>query len=146
MDKDIITFLIKAKRVTYAGKGSETKASRPNSHDFEYQDGDLRYIDTYIGDQKFAVEEALWNNNKPFWAMNYCGRTLSDEFEGNFLKEALYNVSEDNPFRGPVKFKKGDFEYRCTISGDFTWFNGVEKIYEEGKKVYECGFHCGLIS
>ena len=54
MDKDIITFLIKAKRVTYAGKGSETKASRPNSHDFEYQDGDLRYIDTYIGGQKFA--------------------------------------------------------------------------------------------
>lgn len=146
MDKRVIAFLIKAKKVTYAGKGAETKSSRPNSHDLEYQDGELRYIDTYIGGHKFAGEEALWDNNNPFWAMNYCGRVLSDEFEGDFLKEALFNVPEDHPFRGPLKFKSADFEYRCSVKGDFSWFNGVEEIYKEGKKVYECVFHGGLIA
>ncbi len=34
MDKnDMIGFLIKAKRATYAGKGAETVPSRPKSHD-----------------------------------------------------------------------------------------------------------------
>lgn len=145
MDKRIIDFLIHAKKVTYAGKGVETKSSRPNSHDLNYQDGVLRYIDTYLGGHQFAGEEALWDNNTPFWAMNYCGRVLSDEFEGNFLKEALLNVPEDMPFRGPLKFKNGNFEYRCAVNGDFEWFNGIEEIFKDGKKVYDCLFHGGLI-
>ena len=34
MDKQIISFLIKAKQATYAGKGAETTSSREKSHDF----------------------------------------------------------------------------------------------------------------
>jgi len=44
----IIEFLIKAKKATYAGDGSETKASRPNSHDLEFSEGELYYLDTYF--------------------------------------------------------------------------------------------------
>lgn len=145
MDKKIIGFLIEAKKVTYAGKGAETKSSRPNSHDLEYEKGGLRYIDTYLGGHQFTGEEALWDNNIPFWAMNYCGRVLSDEFEGDFLKEALFNVPENMPFRGPLQFINGNFEYRCAVDGDFEWFNGVEEIFKDGKKVYDCIFHGGLI-
>lgn len=42
MNEDIIEFLCKAKKSTYAGKGGETKASRPNSHDLQYVEGDYR--------------------------------------------------------------------------------------------------------
>lgn len=72
--ENVIKFIIKAKKATYAGNGPETKSSRPNSHDLEYSEDNLRYIDTYLGGQYFEGEEALWINNKPFWAMNYCGR------------------------------------------------------------------------
>lgn len=145
MNVRVIKFLIDAKKATYAGKGAETKSSRPNSHDLAYEKDGLKYIDTYLGGHQFAGEEALWDNNIPIWAMNYCGRVLSSEFEGDFLKKALLNVPENMPFRGPKEFTSGNFEYRCKVEGDFNWFNGVEEIFKEGKKVYECIFHGGLI-
>ena len=145
MEKNIIEFLLKAKRATYAGKGDENSPSRPKSHDLEYEEDELRYIDTYLGGYKFAGEEALWKNNNPFWAMNYAGRVLSGEFEGDFLKEALSNVREDIPFRGPREFGRGEYSYRCVVNGDFEWFSGVEEIFKNGIKVYECVFHGGSI-
>jgi hypothetical protein len=145
MDKNIIEFLIKAKKATYAGKGAQIESSRPNSHDLQYSEGILRYIDTYIGGSKFAGEEALWNENKPFWSMNYIGRVIGDNFSGDFLKEALLNVPEEYPFRGPLQFENGDYSYCCKINGDFHWFNGIEEIYFKEIKIYECIFHGGDI-
>ncbi len=144
MDR-IIDFLIDAKKVTYAGKGAESKSSRPSSHDLEYQDGNLRYLDTYLGGASFAGEEAVWEDSIPIWSMNYCGRVLEEEFEGDFLKEALSNVPKDMPYRGPRYYRNGSFEYKCIVEGDFGWFTGHEDIYKDNKKVYECNFHGGTI-
>ena len=145
MEKKIIEFLIKAKRQTYAGKGGEVDSSRPKSHDLSFEEDELRYIDTYLGGLKFAGEEAMWKDNNPFWAMNYVGRVLSNEFEGDFLKEALRNVADDMPFRGPSEFRNNNFEYRCKVNGNIEWFDGSEAIYKNGIKIYECIFHGGLI-
>lgn len=145
MDKGITVFLIKAKKATYAGKGAETNPSRPGSHDYEYRENMLRYIDTYLGGKQFAGEEALWNGEDCIWAMNYCGRVLSDEFEGDFLKEALLRVPADMPFRGPNNYISGSFEYICRVNGDYSWFNGTEAIYKDKTKIYECVFHGGTI-
>lgn len=140
-----LEFLIKAKKATYAGKGPQMAASRPNSHDLEYTEGELRYIDTYLGGEKFAGEEALWENGVPFWAMNYCGRVIGDGFDGDFLKEALYGVPKSMPFRGPAEYKKGDLTYRCAVEGGFEWFTGREAIYCDTVLVYECNFHGGSV-
>lgn len=145
MEKRIIDFLIKAKKATYAGKGVEKEPSRPHSHDLDYIEGELTYIDTYLGGYSFAGEEALWEHDQPFWAMNYIGRVLSDEFDGDFLKEALSVISEDKPFRGPETFLRDNYEYKCKIEGDFAWFSGEEAIHYKGLKVYECIFHGGNI-
>ena len=56
MSHKIIDFLIKAKKATYASNGNETASSRPNSHDLQYAEGSLKYIDTYLGGDKFAGE------------------------------------------------------------------------------------------
>ena len=40
MDKELVEFLIRAKKATYAGKGAETTSSREKSHDLIYRDGD----------------------------------------------------------------------------------------------------------
>lgn len=142
---EIIDFLIKAKKSTYAGKGNETKPSRPNSHDLEYVEGELKYIDTYLGGENFLGEEALWKNDVPFWSMNYAGRVLSEEFSGSFLKEALRLVSKDNPYRGPIIYQRGQYKYHCVINGDFKWFQGYEEIYFNDNKTYECYFHGGEV-
>lgn len=140
-----IDFLIKAKKSGYAGKGIEAISSRPSSHDFQYSEGDLKYIDTYIGGEKFAGEEALWIENTPFWSMNYIGRITGEGFSGDFLKEVLLLVPKDKPYRGPLSYQKGDYTYHCFINGKFDWFQGLEEIFYNGAKVYECIFHGGLI-
>ena len=145
INEDIIDFLCKAKKSTYAGKGPEGKPSRPNSHDLEYVEGNLKYIDTYLGGEKFSGEEALWKDDIPFWSMNYIGRVLDERFSENFLKEVLSLVSKESPYRGPVIYQNGQYKYHCIINGEFNWFQGHEEIYFEDIKVYECYFHGGSI-
>lgn len=146
MDKQIITeFLIKAKQATYAGKGPESVSSRPNSHDYFYTEGNLTYIDTYLGGETFIGEECLWQGGIPLWAMNYCGRVIAAGFDGDFLKEVLCNASFEKPYRGPEKYSRGGLTYECSVQGDFAWFQGYETIYLHSQKVYECVFHGGKI-
>ena len=145
MNKEITAFLIKAKRATYAGKGAETDSSRPASHDLVYRDGDYMYYDTYLGGGKFAGEEALWISGVPFWSMNYAGRVTGENFSGDFLKEALLRVPEEEPYRGPRDYAEGDYAYHCETEGSFDWFQGKETIRYRGKVIYECFYHGGLI-
>lgn len=141
----IIPFLIKAKRKCYAGKGAETLSSRTNSHDLQYIENDLTYIDSYLGGECFAGEEAVWLSDKPVWAMNYAGRVIGEGFSGDFLKEVLYQVPEDYPYRGPFLYHKGDYTYHCTVSGVFEWYSGYEEIFCGDRKIYECIFHGGSL-
>ena len=145
MNTKVIDFLIRAKKETYAGHGTEVVPSRPNSHDLHYSEGDLKYIDTYLGSHQFAGEEALWEKDIPLWAMNYVGRVVAEGFDGDFLKEVLSLVPIDMPYRGPAEYSNGDFLYRCSVNGDFDWFTGYEEIIHKGGKVYECLFHGGSI-
>ena len=146
MNQQIIEFLIKAKQATYAGKGAETTSSRIKSHDLVYRDGAYMYYDTYLGGEKFAGEEALWISDTPYWSMNYVGRVTGEHFSGDFLKEALLHVPEDKPYRGPQDYVNGDYAYHCDVNGIFDWFQGKETIVYQGKLIYECYFHGGLIS
>ena len=41
-------------------------------------------VNTYVGGEQFAGEEAIWNNGKAKYAMNYLGRVLEKEFSGDF--------------------------------------------------------------
>jgi len=146
MNKEIITFLIKAKQSTYAGKGAETASSRLTSHDLIYRDGNYMYYDTYLGGNKFAGEEALWILENPYWSMNYTGRVIGEHFSGDFLKEALFNVPEEMPYPGPKQYMNGDYSYHCYTEGSFDWFQGKETIEYQGRLIYECYFHGGLIA
>ena len=145
MDKSIVSFLIRAKQATYAGKGAETASSRTGSHDLVYRENNLMYYDTYLGGDRFAGEEALWISDVPFWSMNYIGRVTGSPFSGNFLKEALLHVPEDKPYRGPEKYVNGDYTYSCSAEGDYNWFQGRETISYRGEQIYECVYHGGLI-
>lgn len=145
MDNKIIDFLIVAKQKTYAGKGKEEEPSRLKSHDLKYEEGNLMYYDTYIGNDLFSGEEALWIDSNPFWSMNYIGRVKGDNFSGDFLKEALLLASKEYPYRGPLYYKNGEYEYKMELNGSFEWFIGHEVILYNGKEIYECNFHGGLV-
>lgn len=143
--EEIISFLLRAKKATYAGKGAETKSTRPASHDLSYSEGECMYYDTYLGGDRFAGEEALWIEEKPFWSMNYAGRVTGEHFSGDFLKEALLHVPFDMPYRGPLSYTGGEYAYHCAVQGDFEWFQGYETIAYRGEVIYECYFHGSVI-
>ena len=139
-------FLREAKQNTYAADGAKSAPSRLCSHDLSYEKGAFFYLDTYLGGERFAGEEAVWENGAPVWAMNYVGRVLDERFSGGFLCEALLLVSQELPSRGPALHKNGDFTYTCRTEGDFTWFEGQEEIFLGETKVFECRFHGGSIT
>lgn len=142
----LLRFLFVAKRKTYAAGAQENaKACRPNSHDLRYDEGDLCYIDTYLGSENFSGQEAIWNKGVPIWSMNYIGRVISEDFRGDFLKLALTVGTQENVVRGPQIFHDGDFTYHCEYNGDIDWFHGKEVIYYLNQIVYECYFHGGIV-
>ena len=147
MDIDkIIEFLLVAKKSTYASSDNKTESCRTNSHDFRYQDNTgYKYYDSYLGGESFSGEEAVWLHDIPVWSMNYIGRIVGENFNGDFLKEVLREVPADAPFRGPEIYTKGDYRYHCKVTGEFVWFQGYEEIFYMNEKIYECYFHGGAV-
>ena len=141
----LIAFRLEANVNTYAAFMNEVDSTRPQSHDFRYENGDYLYHDTYVGGEQFAGEEAIWHHGVSVYAMNYMGRVLDDRFSGNFLKEALRKADRKMPYRGPEYYQAGEYTYRCKVTGDFGWFQGFEEIYWHETKVYECIFHGGRL-
>ena len=141
----LIAFRLEANVNTYAAYMNETTATRLDSHDFTYSSGPYTYHDTYVGGEKFAGEEAIWLDGKIQYAMNYLGRVLDQQFSGDFLKEALRKADKNMPYRGPEYFQSGEYTYKCSVTGDFTWFQGCEEIYCNNTRVYECYFHGGIM-
>ena len=142
---ELISFRLEANVNTYAAFMNEADPTRPSSHDYRYENGRYMYHDTYVGGEEFAGEEAVWRDGCAVYAMNYMGRVLSDGFSGNFLKEALRAADKNMPYRGPELYQSGEYTYRCRVTGDFTWFQGYEEIYQGDRKVYECVFHGGTV-
>lgn len=139
-------FLLRAKRSAYAAKAPESAPSRPQSHDLQYREDDgWLYIDTYLGGEQFAGEEAVWKDGVPIWSMNYCGRVTGSGFDGDFLREALLRVPTQAPFRGPIEYQDGSFLYCNSYAGALDWFFGREEIYHSGVSIFECMYHGGMI-
>lgn len=38
---------------------------------YTYEQGNLKYINTYVGSERFSGEEGIWVDNIPYWTMNY---------------------------------------------------------------------------
>ena len=142
---ELIDFRLEANRNTYAAFANEVDAARPSAHDYRYDKGDYTYIDTYVGGESFAGEEAVFRKGVAKYAMNYCGRVLDQRFSGNFLKEALRAATAELPYRGPANYTDGEYTYTARVNGDVQWFQGYEEIFCGGIKVYECYFHGGLL-
>lgn len=148
MDEKLNQFLLRAKRATYAAGTGDSAPSRPASHDLPYQEGNMFYLDTYLGGFKFIGEEAVWVDGSPVWSMNYYGWMTVDEIpEGfsPFLKETLLNVPAEAPYRGPATHHKGEFAYACTWDGTPECFYGREAISLRGDVIYELLFHGGEV-
>jgi len=142
---ELAHFLVKAKKATYANKTNKVNSSRKESHDYSYQENNYTYLDSFFGAENFSGQEIVYKDGKPCWSMNYYGRVIEENFNGDFLKEALLQVDEELPFRGPLFYQKGEYLYLLRIQGKIDFFQGVEEIYYQTYKVYEGFIQGGIV-
>jgi len=146
-EEDLRSFIAVAKKAGYAGYGVMTMPSRIRSRDIPYKRDSFKYLDSYLGESQFIGEEAVWYENLPVWGMNYYGLMITETPPrfGEFLKSALREVCEEAPFRGPSHFRNGDYEYKCTWSGDISMFHGGETMLYKDMICYRLYFHGGTV-
>lgn len=146
-----MTFLLKAKRQTYATQGDEATVTPflPGSRQLEYQEGALLYRDIYFGGVFFVGQETVYEAAAPVWAMGYAGGiitldvSLSEVYA--FLRAALRQVTAERPYRGPRQWRKGVCVYTDDSQGDLAWFWGTETITHRGQLVYQLRYSGGLL-
>ena len=151
--EQLATFLIRAKKQTYAGEGKEIVPQRPGFKELEFVDGHFEYRDSYIGFYKAPGQEIVRYKGKPVWVMSYNGgmkekyhkdEDLAMQIFG-FLKKCLNQVEESEPFRGPKYFKEGDYEYINEVYGNIKEFKGQEKILFKGEEIFRQEYIGGLV-
>ena len=146
----LCTFLAKAKKATYASQGEANENFLDDgAKEFTYEEGIFKYQDRYYGFNPFTGGEVVWNNGKFFWAMNYYGRIVDASVSPKeiyaFLKKALRRVEKELPYRGPVRFKEGKFEYFNKSEGSIDEFVGEEIIRYNRKGIYKLHYHGGSV-
>ncbi len=153
----LVTFLIEAKRLTYAaGGGASGTAVAPlltGSHQLEHRRGAYLYRDLYFGEARFAGQETVYRGDKPTWTMCYAGGYSDPALQGTeaaeigaVLQAALSRVSADRPFRGPREYRQGAYAYADESTGDAAWFHGKEAIERDGEVVYRLRYAGGLLA
>lgn len=153
LSPELVEFLVRAKKKTYAGEGKEISPQKLGFKELEYEEGEWYYRDSYTGFYQAPGQEVVYFQDKPVWAMAYGGGMRKD-FHGDedlakqtfgFLKKCLSQVEKDEPFRGPREFSDGGFSYKMKIEGDVNDFSGEEKIFYKGKEVFKQRFIGGMI-
>lgn len=132
---ELMDFIDKAGRATYAGGGTREKTpERKAFTEMVYQDGDFYYRDSWTGYIRSRGMELVRFKGEPVWSCLYGGgmveghEQLADDcFE--FLKKAmLAKGSNTHSARGPEKFSDGDWSYLYAQESDKSEFSGYEEI------------------
>jgi hypothetical protein len=147
--QELLKFIAEAHRNTYAAPKEIRQKSKlsipflPGHKCFHFTSGDWEYFDGYAGSEWAPGREVVLLKGKPVWAMSYQGKhdeAYSGDFFQNeafpFLKNALTNMDDSIPFRGPKEFVAGDFKYTFGFKGDYTYFTGRESITNKGIEVF----------
>lgn len=150
MTQALEAFVIAAKAATYVSKGLSATPSRIGAKDLVFEQGPLKYRDSYFGGTDFLGQEVIWRHDTPIWAMNYYGRILRpDLIDGaraaNVIRAALSVMYADGRFLGGFQASHAGFDYMDTSQGDLGQFTGVETISQGGLLAYQLDYHGGMI-
>ncbi|MFA5188902.1 MAG: DUF5680 domain-containing protein [Patescibacteria group bacterium] len=148
--KQLCKFLVKAKKSTYAAGESAPKViENDKSTTMIFIDDDWKYHDNYFGGEPYGGREVVFYENKPVYIMTYYGSVNKDitDLKGlyGFLQQALKQIPEDKPFRGPKEYQANDFKYLNEFIGEIDNFSGEEKIFQNNKQIYQAKYAGGLV-
>ena len=143
---DFKEFLLTAHQNTYANSAAKRiKSSRMGSKDYNFEQGDFAYHDTYFGESDFIGEEVVYFQDIPVWGMNYYG--FSDKPIDKILRPFLMQEPwKELPVRGPEHSVIKEHEYVIEKKeGSLERFVAEERMELDGKVTYRCFLHGGLL-
>jgi hypothetical protein len=150
---DFTAFLVEAKRGAQpAPSMAAAHELLPGSMDLRYSQGLYTYANLYCGFERFSGQETVHYDGRAVWGMGYTGG-LINHFMWNLqpqwiyavLRTALSQVSEELPFRGPLRYEYYGFEYTNHPLGHLAEFLGEETIKYRGSLVYHLWYVGGFI-
>jgi len=147
---ELNAIIVRAKAASYAGGGSRTAPSRPNSHDLSWSEGEWLYLDSYFGGTDFLGQEVLWRSHEPVWAMNYYGQILradliDAERAGATIMAALGTMYQQGRFLGGFDWIGPFGRYIDRSEGQVACFRGREAIEVDGVEAYALDYFGGLV-
>jgi len=150
---DFTAFLVEAKKSAQPIVDVEgVKEALPGSMMLHYARGLYVYNNIYCGYERYSGQEIVHYDGRPIWGMGHTGG-LVNHFMWNLqpqwiyavLRSALSQVSEEMPFRGPLKYEYYGFEYTNHPLGHLAEFLGEETIRYRSSLVYHLWYVGGFI-
>lgn len=150
MDKEALRqFLIDSNKAGYAGgKEKQWIKEADGSTTIPFEKGAWRSRDNFFGGEPYGGRTIVFYQGKPYWMMVYYGR-VEEGVETDpvyaVLRNALMQIPEDYPFRGPQEYQEGDYTYTNNWQGEVDRFSGEERITQGDKLIYKANYLGGLV-
>ena len=117
-----------------------------SSRTIEYAEGDYRMHDNFFGGEPYGGRLVIFHKEQPVFIEVYYGRTTRPaDLVYDFLREALQHPDDDNPFRGPTGYSKGNLTYKCNTEGDVSNHTVKEYIYDGDEEIYSATIIGGIV-
>jgi hypothetical protein len=144
--EELKKFIVEARRNTFAGNGVPSDNPRlRGSTELEFRKAEWQYQDIYFtGKSNFIGQEIVYYNSSPVWSMTYFGNLIPEK-ETEFLKRALFDLSEKCRFGGKCSLAKKSFLYEDSGEGNLENFQGQEKISVSQKNIYKLNYQGGSV-
>jgi hypothetical protein len=136
----LVEFLLEANKKTYASGSKEYEVGVPDDmFGFDYPKeitkNGWKYEDRYTvfnNGKSFRGSILVTKHGEKRFFMNYDGTSLLGDKDKNFafLRTALMQMPEAYPFRGPEKFRLGDYLYENDVPDK----DEMKLIITEGKE------------
>lgn len=150
MNKEALRqFLIDSNNAGYAGGEEKKWTKEPDgSTTIPFEKGSWRSHDNFFGGEPYGGRTVVFCEGKPYWMMVYYG-FVEEGIETNpiygVLRNALKQMPEDYPYRGPKEYREGEFTYTNNWDGEVNRFSGEERITRGEKLIYKANYIGGLV-
>jgi hypothetical protein len=150
MDKEKLSkFIYDTNAAGYAsGDSFNWEKQEDGSTKIVHEDGDWRSVDIFYGGEPYGGNEVVFHGGKAEWMMVYWGEVekgVNSKEVYKVLQEALREMPEDAPFRGPREHTMGEWQYKNSWEGKVDKFKGEETIHNGERQVYWAGYMGGLV-
>lgn len=147
--KALRQFLIDSNKAGYAG-GDERQwiKESDSSTTIPFNKGEWRSHDNFYGGEPYGGRVIIFHKDKPVWIMVYYGWVASGvdtNLVYGVLRNALKQMPEEAPYRGPKEYKERDFTYSNTWTGKIEQYSGEEQIHQGKTVIYKANYMGGLV-